>query len=842
MLRATWRSLLARKLRLLLASVAVLLGVSFVSGAYVLTDSLSKVFDNLFASINSGTSVLVRGVDPFATSGGGSDEDREPVTQAVLDRVKAVDGVREAEGSVSGLTQLVLPDGKALTKHGPPTIGVTMHAGSSLESLRVKSGKAPVGPNQVAVDASTASKQHLSLGDQLGVVGKSGEQRMTLVGTVGFATSDSLAGATLVAVDGPTSQRLFGTPGTWTALSVAAADGVSDRELRDRVAQVLPKTDEALTSAQSVAESSKQLKQVVSIFNTVLQVFAGVSLFVGMFLIFNTFAMLVAQRTRELALLRALGANRGQVTRSVLLEAVVIGVISSLGGFLLGIAVAVGLKSLLGAVGIELPNGPTVVQPRTFVASLVVGVLVTSVAALVPARRAARVAPVQAMRESGPAEDRSLTRRSVLGSTLLAVGAAALLAGLNGSGVALVGVGAAVSFVGVTVVSPLFARPVVQVLGWPFARLGVPGRLGRGNAMRSPRRTSATAAALMIGLALVAAISTLGASVKKSVVQTVNTSFGADYVLHTEQYQGFSPTAAKALLGRPELAAVAGFRQGRAAVGDAGKVSLQGVDPAALRAVLKLDVVHGSLASLQDELAVSETEASNLGVKVGDTVPVTWARTGEHPLRVGAVYADNQFAGGYLVSDRTYDANVTNQDLVVIAVKAAPGTTPQASRAAITSALSAFPNLKVEDKAQFVKAQGKQVDTVLNLILLLLGLSVLIAMLGIINTLALSVVERTRELGLLRAVGLQRRQLRLMIAAESVVIAVYGALLGVAVGLLFGYALVTALHDQGITEFAVPWARIAVVLVAAALGGVVAAALPARRAARMDVLAAVSSA
>jgi putative ABC transport system permease protein len=836
MLRATFRSLLARKLRLLLASLAVLLGVSFVSGAFVLTDSLSGVFDKLFASINTGTSVRVQSTSAFGDSS--NDSQREPVSQAVLDKVKAVPGVQEANGDISALASLVLPNGTIYSTSGPPTLVVGIHPGSVQESLLVKSGKAPVGAGEVAIDVATAKKEHLKVGETVGVLGKGPKRQVTITGLVGFKTTDSIAGATLLAFDAPTAQAVAGTPGTWSSLSIAADPGVSDPQLRDRISAVLPKGTEALTIQQSTTKDSKDLKQGLSFFNTFLLAFAGISLFVGAFLIFNTFSMLVAQRTRELALMRALGASRGQVTRSVLLEALVVGFVSSIGGFGAGIAVAVGLRGLLGALGIDLPGGSTVIQLRTFLVCMVVGVGVTALAALVPARKAAKVAPVQAMRESGPAEERSLVRRTSVGAGFLVLGIGSLVLGLTGGGLSLVGLGAALSFIGVTVISPLFARPVVAVLGLPFAKFGVPGALGRGNAMRSPRRTSSTAAALMIGLALVAAISTLGASAKKSVTHIVSTSLGADYIVHTKQFEGFSPDVATALAGKPGLTAVAAFRQGEAKIGKAGKVSVQGVDPTTLEEVLKLTVVQGDLSHLtSSQLAVSKNELSNLSLKLGDTVPVLWAKTGSHPLTIGAVYDENQLAGGYLVSDQTYNDNVTNKQLVVVAVKASGPT----ARSTLDQALKDFPNVVVQNQAQFVKTQGDQIDTLLNAITGLLVLSVLIAVLGIINTLALSVVERTRELGLLRAVGLQRRQLRRMIRAESVVISLYGALLGVVVGLAFGYALVTSLHDQGITEFAVPYGRIVVVLLVAALGGVIAAALPARRAAKLNVLEAVSS-
>ena len=842
MLRATWRGLLARKLRLLLASLSVLLGISFASGAFVLTDSIGRVFDNLFSTINSGTAVTVQGVSAFGTSSFDGN-DREPVPQSVLDRVSRVEGVSSAIGSIGQPTTLILPNGKAYKSAGPPVLGVSYHQGSPQETLTIVRGTAPVGRSQVLVDAHTMDKQGLRLGDVIGVIGNGAQQKATIVGIARFGSSNSLAGATLLAFDPPSAQALFGTPGAWDELSVAADPGVSDQALRDRIAKALPaKRFEVLTSAQSAAQQSDDIKQGLGFFNTFLQVFAAVALFVGAFLIFNTFSMLVAQRTRELALMRALGASRGQVLRSVLSEAVAVGLVGGLGGLGLGILLAKGFRGLMNAIGIEIPKGGTVIEARTVVYCLVTGVLVTVVAAVVPARRAGRMAPVQALRESGPAEAKSLTRRTLVGSALLLLGVVALVSGLSAGAIVTVGLGAVLSFVGVTVVSPVFARPVVGALAAPFARLGIPGRLGRGNAMRNPRRTSTTAAALMIGLALVAAMSTLGSSAKKSVVSTVASSFGADYVLHTDQYQPFSPAVAQALAGRAELADIASFTMAPAKVGKAGPQSVQGVDPGALQAVLKLKVLRGDLDGLKPgQLAVSKAEAKNLGEPaIGSRVTVTWAKTGEQDMTLGAVYDNNQFAGGYLVTAADFAKNVTDRKVMVIAVKRAPASSPAQSRASIEQALTGFPNVQVEDQAEFVKEQGDQINGILNFITGLLAFSILIAILGIINTLALSVIERTRELGLLRAVGLQRTQLKRMIRVESLVIAVFGALLGTVVGVGFGWALVDSLHDQGITEFAVPWQRIVLVLVVAALGGIVAAALPARRGARLNILQAIA--
>jgi putative ABC transport system permease protein len=839
MLRVTLRSLLARKLRLLLSGFAIVLGVAFASGTFVLTDTLGKVFDTLFQDVTKNTSVTVQGISSL---GGGAQSDREPVPQSVLDAVRRVPGVKEATGGVSGYAQVVDSHGKAYSTGGAPTFGISYDPGSIQEVLVLKQGRAPVGPSEVALDATTVDKAHLRLGDRITVLLKGPARKVTFVGVVGLETADSFAGASLIAFDARVAQAALGTPGTWSSLSIAADPGVSQEELRTRVATVLPKGFEALTQKQTAADSAKALKKGLSVFNTVLLVFAGVALFVGAFLIFNTFSMLVAQRVRELALLRALGASRGQVTGSVLVEALVVGVLASVAGFGLGIGLAVGLRALLGALGIDLPKGPTVVELRTFLVALAVGAGVTAVAALIPARRAARVAPVQAMRDSGPAEERSLGRRSVVGALLLAAGVLALLMGLNGSGgLQVVGLGAVLAFLGVATLSPLIARPAVGLLGLPFLRLGAPSRLGRGNALRSPRRTAATASALMIGLALVATVSTFGQSTKTSLSAYVARSVGADFVLSSQNFQGFSLEVPKALRARPELAQVAAFRAGRARVaGD--RVELQGVEAGPLEATLKIKTLHGDLTSIdRGELAVSEPVAKARHLSVGQVVEMVWSRTGSHRVRIGAIYAQSLFGGNYLVGAATYDANVTEPLVAIVAVTAKPNVTADQARAAVDAAVAPFPNVKVSDQVQLVRDQKKQIDGLLNVVTGLLVFSVLIAVLGIVNTLALSVVERTRELGLLRAVGLQRRQLRRMIRVESVLIAVFGAVLGIGVGLAFGWALVQALKDQGIDQFAVPWARLLWVLVAAGVAGVVAAALPARRAARLDILEAVAA-
>jgi len=839
MLKVALRSLLARKLRLILSGLAIILGVSFVSGAFVLTDTMKGLFDDLFTDINKRTAVTVQGTSALGDGQG----DREPVPQAVLDRVRQLPGVKEAQGGVFGFAQVVDEKGKAYTTGGAPSFGVSMDADSVQESLIVREGRAPRGPAEIAIDATTSRRAHIDVGDRIKVLLKGPARQVTVVGIVGLETASSFGGASLIAFEPATAQRVLGTPGTWSTVVVAADDGVTHDELEERIEKVLPKGFEAITQEQAIDEQSKELKEGLSGFNTFLLAFAFISLFVGAFLIFNTFAMLIAQRAKELALMRALGASRGQVTRAVLVEALAVGLLSSLVGFGLGILVAIGIRKVLDAVGIELPAGDTVVLPRTFLVSLLVGVVVTVAAALVPARRAAGVAPVQAMRESGPAEERSLRRRVVVGGLVLGAGLVALFTGLQGTGDAtlqLVGAGAALSFLGVAILSPLFARPVIAFVGAPLARLGTPSRLGRGNAMRSPRRTSATAAALMIGLALVAMVSTLAASVKKSLGDYVDRSLGADFVLYTDQFSPFSPELPEALAAKEEVDQVAAFRFARAKV-NGDTVDLQGVAAGPLEATLKVQTVRGDLGGLdRGQLAISEDIAKDRKLDVGDTVTVTWSRTGEMTMRVGAVYAQNLFAGNYLVGEKVHDANVTEKLVSVVAITLSDGTDTDEGRKAVDAAAADYPNVNVRDQGELVADQRQQIDGALNFLTGLLVLSVLIAVLGIVNTLALSVVERTRELGLLRAVGLGRRQVRRMIRSESVLIAIYGAILGIVIGLGFAAALQSALEEEGIDQFAVPYDRLAWLLVAAAVAGVIAAAIPARRAARLNVLSAIA--
>ncbi len=845
MLRATLKGVLAHKVRLLLTALAVVLGVGFVAGTYVLTDTLNATFDNLFDEVTQGVDVSVR-----AQSGFGDDTSfrasRDTVPQELRAVVAAVDGVRSADGALVGYAQYVDKEGNAIATGGAPTLGVNWTDVADLNPLRLRAGRAPRAPAEVLMDAGTAKAHDFEVGDQVRVLFEGPPEEFTVVGVAGFGAADNLAGATLAVFDTPTTQRVLDKVGRFDTIDVLGDGTASPLDLRARVQAALPDGYEALTGAQVADEQSKQIQQALGFINTFLLVFAGISLFVGAFIILNTFSILVAQRTRELALLRALGASRGQVLTSVVGEAAIVGVVASAAGIGLGILVALGLQALLGAFGIDLPGGGLVVKPRTIVVSMMVGELVTVIAAVGPARRASRLPPMAALSGAGTDVGGSLRRRTVAGAVVTAGGIASLAAGLFGeAGIQLVGVGAALSFVGVALLTPLLVRPMASGLGRPLPRMflvrGISAKLARQNALRNPRRTASTAAALTIGLGLVGCMAVLAASIVESAAGIIDKALAADYIVSTDQ---FAPTisseVARRLSEEAELGAVTGLKQSEFKV-NGSATSLYAGDPGTLPRLLNIEMVTGEVASLGPGDVIIETEtAKDDGLGIGDFLPVTFARTGDRQLRVAGTYERNQLLGNYTVSTDTYLENFTeNLDFVVL-TKAASGVSPAAARAAVDRVAADFPNVAVRDQVEFKAEQKRQINQALGLVSALLGLAIVIAFLGIVNTLALSVFERTRELGLLRAVGMARRQVRAMIRGESVIISVMGAVIGLAVGVLFGWALVFALSGDGLDELVVPVGQLLTYVVVAGLLGVLAALFPARRAARLDILQAIS--
>jgi putative ABC transport system permease protein len=843
MWKVTLTSLRAKKLRLITTALAVMLGVAFMAGTLVLTDTLGKTFDGLLANANQGTDAYVRSSSEVTND---VISVRPRITASLAQTISHAPGVAGAAGYVEGYAQVVGKEGKVLGNpaQGAPTIGASWTTVPELNPYHLVDGTAPSAPTDVVIDKHTADEGDLHIGDQLTILSKSNPEMFTLTGIAKFGTADSMGGtqASLFAAD--TAQRLLSEPGQVDAIRVLAADGTSQAELVSRIAPTLPKGTEVLTGTEITKEQQADTKKQMGFLTTFLMAFADIAILVGAFIIANTFSIIVTQRSREMALLRAIGASRKQVLRSVLAEAAVVGLVASVLGLFAGLGVAAGIKTLFGAIGFEIPGGSVVVTSKTVLMALLTGIGVTISSAWLPARRASKVAPVAAMRAQEIEAGRSSKRRTVTGFTITGLGVAALAAGLSGSGVSMVGIGALAVFVGIAVLGPLLARPAARVIGAPLRLRGTTGSLARENAMRNPKRTAATASALMIGVGLVAFITIFAASTKQSISGSADRKLHADYIVDSGLFDegGLSPALAASLSAHPELSAVTGMRQTPTLV-DGRPSLLEAFDESAIGQIAELGNVTGDVTTLgTDGIAVLDTTAKSHGWNLGDTIPVTFAKTGATPFTIRAIFTDSdEWVGKQFVSTQAFDANVSDQFDTRIFVKAASGVSKSEARSIVDSESQGYALAKVQTFAEFKASMAQQIDKILTLVYALLGLAVIIALMGIANTLALSIFERTREIGLLRAVGMSRGQVRATIRWEAVIIAMLGTTLGLGIGIFFGWALVHALSAQGITTFVVPVGQLGVVVVIAALAGLGAAILPARRAAKLDVLGAISS-
>jgi putative ABC transport system permease protein len=839
--RAALRSVLARKVRLLLTGIAVLLGVSFMAGTYVLTDTMTRAFNDLVDSGYASIDVLVRNENAF-TAQTSSLEERESMPESVLSTVEAVPGVQEAVGDVIGYAQIVDPaTGKVIGTFGPPTAAASWN---TLSGFTIESGSPPEGDDQVVIDSGTAQANDIRVGDRVEIVFEGPPGEFDVVGVAGYGDGGSLFGATYALFDLPTAQRVLGREGELDSISVVAADGESGTALARRITEALPQGTEAVPAATVISEQQDQISQGLGYLQTAFLIFAYVSLFVGAFIIFNTFAIIVAQRTRELALFRALGASGGQVMLTVVVEALIVGMVASAVGVVVGIGIAIALKGLLSSLGIDLPSSGTVIQLRTVIVSVLIGTIVTVVAAIVPARRAARIAPIEALREAQDRPGRSLRFRLVSGAIVLALGVAPLAYGLFGrpaDALLFVGIGVALTFVGVAMLTPLIARPIAAGIGLPISRTGVPGKLGRENSMRNPRRTAATASALMIGLGLVVFVAVFGASAKASTTVVLERTLKADFILTSPTFSGFSTSAAEDVRAVPGVETVSEVRQAEAKV-EGRTVFVTGLDPATFDAVSEIGVVEGSLADLAapDTIAIHEDIAASERWGIGDTVTVEWPSTGRGQLEIAVIYAENGLIGDWATSLDTYDANVAQELDLFVLVKAGDGANVASVRSDLEDALEPYPNIDVQNQAEFRDMYATFLNQVLNLVTALLLFAVIIALFGVMNTLYLSIYERTRELGLLRAVGLTRPQTRSMVRWEAVIVSAMGALFGVVIGIAFGWALQQALEPEGFSELGIPGGQLVIYVVFAAVLGVVFAIFPARRAAKLNVLEAIS--
>ncbi|MEU1015276.1 ABC transporter permease [Streptomyces sp. NPDC005898] len=852
MLKATLRSFLAHKGRLVLSALAVILSVAFVAGSLIFSDTVSRTFDRLFASTSADVMVAPKDELEEALPSG-----RTPTVPAGLkEKVAKVSGVADAhiDVSVQNVTVVDRDNESVGSTTGAPTVATNWYP-TDRSPVELTSGHAPRGAGQAMLDADTADRKGVGIGDTLTILARPGSFEVEVVGIATFTTTNP--GAALVFLDTPTAQRrLLGTADTATSVSVTAAEGVDDDVLKRRIAAEIGSGYELETADEHADSAAASLGGFLDVVKYVMLGFAGVAVLVGVFLIVNTFSMLIAQRTRELGLLRALGADRRQVRRSVLIEALLLGLLGSTLGLAAGIGLALGLIELMGLLGMNLKSTEMVVTWATPVASYVVGVGVTFVAAYLPARRAAHVSPMAALADAEIAGvGRPLKVRAVAGCVVGVAGAAALAgcAAADGtsSAASFLGLGIVLTLVATVVAGPLLVRPVIRVLGGAFpAVFGSVGRMSQRNALRNPRRTGATAAALMVGLALVGGLSVASASMTASFDRRIDETLGADFVVQNSNFMPFSPE----VTGKIEDTDGAGlvvrqrFSPLELALPDGRHVesTAAGYDPR-LDDIAHVTYTTGNsrAALAPGHLGMDREFAHKHRVRVGDVLTATFPGRREAKLTVGAFTDQGSpegfgVEGGLFLGLGTLEKYVPDGQDSAVYVNTAAGTDAGTLRARLEKTLDPYPQVQVRDQADYKELVRQQIAVMLYLVYALLGLAIVIAVLGVVNTLALSVVERTREIGLLRAIGLGRRQLRRMIRLESVVIAVFGALLGLALGLVWGVAAQQVLALQGMAELAFPWTTIVAVVVGSVVVGLVAALLPALRASRMNVLAAIA--
>ncbi|MFJ3833151.1 ABC transporter permease [Streptomyces sp. NPDC090046] len=855
-LKTSRRNFVAHKGRMALSAVAVLLSVAFVCGTLVFTDTMNTTFDKLFAVTSSDVTVSPKeGKDGDETPERGRPE---MLSGSAVEQVRKAEGVKNAEGGVVSMSVTVVnsKNENMGSTTGAPTIAGNWND-NELKSMKITSGHAPRGPTEVMVDADTAEKHHLALGDELRTITITGDIRAKISGIATFTVTNP--GAAIVYFDTATSQTaLLGSPGAFTHINVTAKDGVSDEQLKRNVATAVGADTYKLQTAKEAADANrKDVGSFLDVMKYVMLGFAGIAFLVGIFLIFNTFSMLVAQRTREIGLMRAIGANSGQVLKSVVVEAFLLGVVGSILGVGAGVGLAIGLMELMGSMGMHLSTDDLTIAWTTPVVGIVLGVVVTVVSAFVPARRAGKVSPMAALRESGtPGDKKAGVVRAGLGLFLTGIGGVGLYlataAEKAGPGSAWLGLGVVFSLIGFIVIGPLLAAGVVRVLSGVVLRpFGSVGRLAERNALRNPRRTGATAAALMIGLALVACLSVVGSSMVASATEELDKSVGADYIVNSETGQPVLPQAEQALRAMKGLDHVTAYREVAAKVtapdGTSEEDGLGATDPTYAKDIRRKMVAGEHTAAYdKDSMSVGSEYATKHGIKLGDELTVAFTGGNTVKLKVAAITSDegNLDKGMKYISTEAARANVPADKLplpFMLLASAQDGQSDTAAYQSVKTAMAEYPQYKVRNQTDYKQALKDQVGQLLNMVYGLLGLAIIVAVLGVVNTLALSVVERTREIGLMRAIGLSRRQLRRMIRLESVVIALFGALLGLGLGMGWGIGAQQLLALQGLKVLEIPWPTILGVFAASALVGLFAALVPAFRAGRMNVLNAIAS-
>jgi putative ABC transport system permease protein len=846
MLRIALKGILGRKARLVLTSLAVILGTAFLSGTAVFSATLNRTFDNLFSDVFRNVDSYVRSTQVIEADFGA--EERQRIPAELIATIEAVPGVGDVQGDIQAFARIIGKDGQPLGSDGagPPTFG---SVGEEFKGAlwTISEGKFPSNSTEVALDEASAKAGNYVVGDTVKVVAQAGSREFTLVGIAGYVDVRSPGGATFALFDLATAQEFLAKPGFVDAILISGDGSASDEELAKAINAVIPSSykTETLTGAEITKETQDQIGSALSFFSILLSTFSYIALGVGSFVIYNVFSISAAQRQRENALLRAIGASKKQVTRALMIESVVVGLFGSTIGLFAGIGLSKALSALLKAASIDLPSGDLVVPSSAIVNTIVVGLIVTVASAWLPARRAGRVPPLAAMRETAIEVVALTRRRTIFGLALIALGAASIIAVTNGASNTWLGLGILFVFSGTITLGPVIARPVALLLGKPAEKFrGVTGTMARQNSARNPKRTSRTASPVLIGVALVTAVAALAASISSQIDGVFTQQFKGDYAINTNArgFGGLSPSLADDINTLPEVERATGIGLLTVKIDGKGQY-LTTINPATVEGVFDIGLTSGTYADLTPEtIFVSQQYAENNDAKLGDTIAVTLADAQVKSLSIAGIYEFDELAGKYTVSrDLTKDTTVITFDLGVY-IKIKDGVSQESARTALQAAVDKYGQGTLLSKREYIDSQSGQINQLLGLIYGLLFLSVIIAVVGIIITLLLSVFERQREIGLLRAVGMTKSQVRTTVRWESVITSLLGAVVGIVLGVGLGWVIVYALRDQGLSAFSVPVGTTVSILIMAFVIGVLAAVYPAWRATRVNLLAAITTA